>query len=113
MSQYSDGTVELICATNQIVGTGTLFVANVKPGAFITVPGITQAYQIVEVTDDTHLEIAETIAGPSGNSVEGLTYYIVTDFTAMLGMPMPGKNHLNVQALLNRSWKILDREIPS
>jgi len=112
MASYSTGTISLICNTCSIEGAGTAFLANAKVGQFVSVPGLAQIFKIKAVNSDTSLTVFETIAGPTGNKLSGLAYAIATDFTPVLGMPMPGPHHLNAQALVNRSVKILDREMP-
>jgi hypothetical protein len=112
MAAYTDGTIGLVCNTSTIKGDGTAFLANAKVGQFVSIPGLKQIFHIKSVDSDLQLTVFETIPGPTGNTLFGLVYAIATDFTPTLNLPMPGRNHLNSQALINRGLKILDLEMP-
>lgn len=113
MAVYNQGSLSLLCGTSQIVGSDTAFRANVSPGQLMSIPGLPFVYQVGQVVDDFTLIIVGVIPGPIGNTVSGMTYSIVSDFTPSLSLPMPGKHHRNVQAMINRALKILDLEIPA
>jgi hypothetical protein len=112
MSAYSTGSISLVCDTNQIIGSGTLFLTNVKVGALLMVPGLSTIFQIAAVIDDLTLHAIETIPGPSGNTMSGLTYYVADQFTPIIGIPLPTRGVINMQALINRGVLLLDNEMP-
>ena len=110
---YSGGFISLCCGTQNIIGDGTAFLANVNIGDVLCVYGLNLPFKISAVIDDTHLTLTNLIPGLAGNVMSGLSYAISTNFTPILNLPLPGGNMLDVQGMINRAWTILDKEMPS
>ncbi len=75
---YRDGSVSVTKNSNAVVGTNTYWLtAGLNPGDIFKVDGVD--YEIVSITDNTHLTIAGNYAGTTGT---GKSYAIVRNFTA-------------------------------
>lgn len=75
---YRDGTVTLTKGSSSVVGVNTYWLtAGLNPGDIFKVDGVD--YEIVSITDDTHLTLAGNYAGTTGSDK---AYAIVRNFTA-------------------------------
>lgn len=64
LSAYTTGTVAVVIGDGDIVGTGTLWLLNVKAGDTFTGPD-GEDYVVQNVTDDTHMAVTSPYAGAS------------------------------------------------
>ena len=75
---YRDGTVTLTKGSSSVVGVNTYWLtAGLNPGDIFKVDGVD--YEIVSITDNTHLTLAGNYAGTTGSDK---AYAIVRNFTA-------------------------------
>jgi len=71
-TSYRAGTIA-VTADATVTGTGTLWASNLAAGDYIVFSG--NYYEVLTVTDDTHLELVSTYLG---SAASGLTYYAGT-----------------------------------
>jgi hypothetical protein len=74
---YNSGTVNVTLGSTLVVGSGTAWISKAYPGLLFRGPD-TFRYVVTAVTDDTHLQISQTAAGPGdlptgGGYVSGST----------------------------------------
>ncbi|MBB3265035.1 hypothetical protein FHW79_002655 [Azospirillum sp. OGB3] len=80
MSWYKVGRVAVTNGSTAVVGTGTGWTSKFKEGDIFAVVGATfTPYEIVSVTDNTHLTLATPFAGPSAGN---LSYVVIQNFTS-------------------------------
>lgn len=108
MSQYQQGTVDVTNGVNAVVGTDTLWLANVQPGNLFVAQGDHVYYEVGAVTDDTHLNLSAPYAGVTGTD---LSYAISRDFTPNLGLPYPVAGDVDTAATVRRLAEYLDSYI--
>lgn len=75
---YRAGSVEVVNASPNVVGTGTLWNTQASVGDIFTLDGA-QFYEISEITDDTHIVLKSIYLGESAVSQE---YAIIRNFAA-------------------------------
>lgn len=116
MTQYSDGTITLTGGSNVVTGLGTAFLANVKPGSSLSIAGLRQVLVVNTVQDDLTLIMRTAFKSVTGNIYSGVPYTIFTGiggFTPILNMPCPTRDDLDSISVINRAFRIIDRELPS
>ncbi len=97
---YREGTVSATNGSNVITGTGTYWkTAGLNTGDILKLGG--NDYEILTVTDNTHLTIAGTFGGVSSS---GMAYAVVRNFTST----MQSKVAANVAGLLEDYAKYLN-----
>ena len=97
---YREGSVSATSGSSVITGTGTYWkTAGLNTGDILKLEG--NDYEILSVTDDTHLTIAGTYGGTSG---DGMAYAVVRNFTST----MQSKVAANVAGLLEDYAKYLN-----
>ena len=97
---YREGTVSATTGSNVITGTGTYWkTAGLNTGDILKLGG--NDYEILSVTDDTHLTIAGTFGGVTAS---GMAYAVVRNFTST----MQSKVAANVAGLLEDYAKYLN-----
>ena len=102
---YRDGSVTLTKGSNAVTGTNTYWLtAGLNPGDIFKVDGVD--YEIVSITDNTHLTIAGNYAGTTGSDK---AYAIVRNFTAT----MPSKIASQTAELLGDFAKYVDTDMQS
>jgi hypothetical protein len=109
MSQYVEGTVTTD-GTNTIVGVGTLWVANVTAGTdSFLIPvdngGDGVVYDVVTVTDDTHIVLSGAYGG---DNVSGVGYAIARDFTSNQNIPELGRRDVGSDGIFTRAMRKID-----
>lgn len=123
--QANNGTIAIRVGSTSVTGTGTTFLTDAAPGKYLCVPGLTQVFQIAEVLSDTMLTMTTAPKGQSvgmpvpggittsAMGIYGLVYSIIESFTPVIGLALPTGQQIAAQTrIINRNWKILDREIP-
>jgi hypothetical protein len=112
---YSAGSVRVEGGSHIILGTGTLFLqANIQPGCMLTLHKVVGSFQIAKVVSETELHLSRTVPGISlASSVETTGYSISADFTPNLMMPYPNKGEVDSATVLQRTFDILDRAVPT
>lgn len=100
MSQYIAGTVAVTNGSAAVVGTGTLFAANVTAGDLFTVQGSSVPYVVGSITDDTHLTLTANYAGADDAAA---AYAITTSFTPTLGIPYMEQQDLDTATIFKRA----------
>jgi hypothetical protein len=81
---YNTGTCGFVLNDATVTGTSTNFLANVFPGDFIgTSTNPSKWYQVLSVTDDTHLELTSNF---------GETTVSTTSYVATSGLDIPQEN---------------------
>jgi len=106
--QYQTGTVSVTNGSNQVVGVGTSWLANVNVGNIFTIPGSGAWYEVASITDDTHLVLT---ANYGGATAAGSAYAITRDFTVNYGFPYPEKGDVDTQSILKRALQEIDTEL--
>ena len=102
---YRDGSVTLTKGSNAVVGVNTYWMtAGLNPGDIFKVDGVD--YEIVSITDNTHLTIAGNYTGTTGSDK---AYAIVRNFTAT----MPSKIASQTSELLGDFAKYIDTDMQS
>ena len=102
---YRDGSVSVTKNSNVVTGTSTYWLtAGLNPGDIFKVDGVD--YEIVSITDNTHLTIAGNYAGTTGSDK---AYAIVRNFTAT----MPSKIASQTAELLGDFAKYVDTDMQS
>ena len=100
---YRDGSVTLTKGSNAVVGVNTYWLtAGLNPGDIFKIDGVD--YEIVSITDNTHLTIAGNYAGTTGSDK---AYAIVRNFTAT----MPSKIASQTAELLGDFAKYVDTDM--
>jgi len=113
MAAYSTGTIDVKCGTKIIVGNGTAFLANVAVNATLYIKWHKTIFTVQSVDSNTQITLRETLPGPVGNTVHGVTYEIGTDqFTPTIRLPMIGRHMVNSHELVTRNWRAIDNEMP-
>lgn len=74
MTWYNTGTVTATLNSTTVTGSGTAFLANVRPGDGIVIAGSTTIHEITNVASDTQLAITPAYPGTTGSAK---TYSIV------------------------------------
>lgn len=105
MSQYIAGTVAVTNGSAAVVGTGTLFAANVAAGDLFTVQGSSVPYEVGSVTDDTHLTLTANYAGADDAAA---AYAITTSFTPTLGIPYMEQQDLDTATIFKRAMLLVE-----
>ena len=103
--QYTTGTVQVTLASNAVVGTGTLFLANVAAGDIFTIRGSNVWYDVGAVVSDTSLTLSANYAGASGT---GSNYAISRSFSPEMSIPYIEQGDVETAAVFKRA--ILDIE---
>lgn len=100
---YSTGTCGFVLNDATVTGTATNFLANVFPGDYIgTGLNPTKFYQILSVTDDTHLELTTNF---------GETTVTTTSYIATSGIDIPAESsELLIHYMIGRIFKKLNIE---
>ena len=80
MSWYKTGTVSVTNGSGDVVGADTEFMLHVHSGDIFTVDR-ERMYEILSITDDTHLTLAESYAGTTNATA---SYAIIVNFTNTL-----------------------------
>ena len=102
---YREGTVSATAGSNVITGTDTYWeTAGLNAGDILKISGTD--YEILGVTDNTHLTIAGTY---NGTSITDASYSIVRNFTAH----MPSRIAAQVSELLLDFTKYIDTNMQS
>ena len=104
MAQYRTGTVTTDGSAG-VVGTGTLWLAEVEPGDLFIIPDDGVIYEVAAVTDDTHLSLSAAFAGDDYVAAE---YAIARDFTPVQGYPYPVKNDVETSAIMRRALEMIE-----
>lgn len=80
MSWYKVGRVAVTNGSTAVVGTGTKWGGKFKPGdIFALASGAFAPYEVLSVTDDTHLTLAAPFTGETG---EYRPYVVIQNFTS-------------------------------
>jgi len=74
---YKSGTVNVTLNSASVVGIGTLWVAQIKPGDVFSIDK-SRFYEILSVESNTGLTLSETY---KGTTVSGSAYSIIRNFT--------------------------------
>lgn len=106
--KYNVGTVAVTNGSTAVVGTATKWATNILAGQFFTVIGSNVFYTVASVTDDTHLVLAATYAGPT---LSGLTYDVHQSFTTNYNIPYPQSGDVQIPAILGRAISMIDAEL--
>lgn len=105
MSQYIAGTVAVTNASAAIVGTDTLWAANVSAGDVFSLAGSGVPYIVGSVTDNTHLTLSSNYAG---DTASGQPYMVTTSFTLIFSLPYPEQADIDTATLLKRALLLID-----
>ncbi len=84
MSQYRTGSVKVVSGEAAVVGTGTLWAANVEAADLFKMKNESVIYQVGTVTDDTHISLSTLY---NGTTRSGEQYQVTRDFTPNLKLP--------------------------
>ncbi len=105
MAQYKIGTVTVTNASVEITGLGTLWVtAGLSAGDFFKIDDRSPVYQISAIESETHLHLTAVYSEASG---DGLSYCIVTDFTAITNYPMIFEGDMDWPDIYNKFLTLL------
>lgn len=110
------GTVAFTMGSDMIKGTGTIFTQELTPNSFVYAAQDISLYRVIEVIDDATIIVTPPVKGRAGNTVSGLTLLIspaAADFSPILSLPLPTPHLQDSSSILNRAWKIVDRELPT
>jgi hypothetical protein len=113
MASYKDGTISVISNSDIVEGIATKFLTNVTIGEYFIIFGALSVYRIISVIDDTHIKLDKIVTGKAGNIISGLSYRISSDFTPILGLPIPTSHDVDSSSVINRALTIIDRELPT
>lgn len=105
MAQYKTGTVTVVNGSSVVTGLGTSWLGHVADGDWFKIDDLSPIYHIGHITSNTQLELTANYAGTSGS---GLSYCIVTDFTANHNLPLMAKGDIDWPDIWNRAMNIID-----
>lgn len=71
---YTDGTIAATSGSQTILGTGTLWSANVVPNNVLAIPSLTESYLISDIESQTEITLEGEYAGDTSSS---LSYSII------------------------------------
>lgn len=104
MSQYQTGTVSANTGNATVVGTDTLWTANVANGDLFVVVGGTVVYEVANVVSNTEISLSAPWATAN---ISGQNYAITRDFTPN-GIPYITKGDVETALILKRAFMLLD-----
>lgn len=87
MAWYKNGTVSVVSGSATVSGSGTVWLGQIKTGDIFTVDR-TRVYEVLTVSSDTSLTLAENYAG---STASGQTYAIMRNFTDTLSADVCSK----------------------
>ena len=105
MAQYRTGTVSVTNGSAAVVGTGTLWAAEVEPGDLFIIPDDGVVYEVASVTDNTHLSLSANFAGTTAAAA---VYAIARDFTPIQAYPYPVKGDIETAAIVKRALEMIE-----
>lgn len=108
MSLYSVGTVTVTNGSQIVTGSGTSWNTapyTIQNGATFSLTGSLVGYQVGAVGSDTQLTLASPYAGPTR---AGVNYWIASDFTSSLNLPLMGMNNIDPATIYNRAMQLID-----
>ena len=100
MAQYRTGTVALAFGQAEVVGTGTQWGGQVRPGDLLLAGPGDPAVYVAAVLDDTHLLLEQPWPGPSRTAS---AYAVVRDFEPTTGAPLLAQGDINTHTVFNRA----------
>ena len=106
MSQYKTGTISVTNGSPNVTGSNTLWNSLSTPLYLKAKIDGAPIYEVASITDDTHLVLA---ANYQGATASGLSYQLVQDFTANLGIPMPSQGDADAADWLRRGEVEIDQ----
>ncbi len=105
MAQYKTGTVTVTNASIEVTGLGTLWVtAGLSAGDYFKIDDRSPVYQIAAIISETHLHLTAVYSEASG---AGLSYCIVTDFTAIVNYPLIFQGDIDWPDVFNKFLSVL------
>jgi len=108
MAFYNTGTVSVVNGSANIVGSGTLWSAELSVGDLFTVIDDGVSYQITVVTDDTNISLSAVYGGTTAS---GKSYSVVRDFTLNYDLPLLEKNQLETATSVSRALALIDEAL--
>lgn len=106
--QYTEGTVAVTNGSQTVVGTSTHWVSNVDASYVFKIVADHRFYDVLSVTDDTHL----TLSIPyQGSTDSGLSYVIIRDYTANFSFPTITKGDINWPEIISKSLQMIDANL--
>ncbi len=102
--QYKVGTVSATSGSQTVTGSGTSWLANLSGGDQILIDGDAFAYKIASVDSDTQLTLTENYY----QTVAGVEYVAVTDFTPNLALPKLNQGDLHGADIFTLAIEMLD-----
>ena len=105
MAQYKTGTVSVTNGSAAIVGTGTLWLAEIAAGDLFVVIDDGVTYEVASITDNTHITLSSVYAGTTNAAA---VYAISRDFTPVQGYPYPVKGDIETATIIKRAFEMID-----
>ena len=106
--QYTTGTVTTVNGSQNIVGTNTKWVSNVDASYTFKVVADEEFYEILSITDDTHLVLSSPY---QGTSASGVSYVILRDYTTNFDFPTITKGDINWPEVVSRAIQLIDANL--
>ncbi|MEA1651847.1 hypothetical protein UAJ10_22885 [Nitrospirillum sp. BR 11164] len=107
MTQYTTGTITLTNGSATVTGMGTVWLANLAPGALLTVSEDDPVAVVAAVTADGSL----TLETPwPGASYTNTAYEAVRDFDPSTGAPLLSHGLRNTNVVVNRAILALGKQ---
>ena len=104
MAWYKTGTVAVTSGSGEVVGTDTEFMIHVHSGDIFTVDR-GRMYEILSITDDTHLTLMEAYAGTTNATA---SYAVIVNFTNTLNATLA----LRMMGLVDKYEDWIDATYP-
>lgn len=103
--QYAVGTVNVTNGSPNVVGVGTVWLANAAPGDLFTIRKTGVVYEIGSVSTDTGLVLTAPFGGVNGTALE---YTISRSFTPIWKIPFPEPRDIEVVAIIKRAITLIE-----
>lgn len=103
--QYAVGTVNVTNGSPNVVGVGTVWLANAAPGDLFTIRKTGVVYEIGSVSSDTGLVLTAPFGGTTNT---GLEYTISRSFTPIWKIPFPEPRDIEVIAIIKRAILMIE-----
>jgi hypothetical protein len=108
MAQYKTGSVKVVSGEAAVVGTGTLWAANVEVADSFKMKSESVIYQVGIVTDDTHISLSTLY---NGTTRSGEQYQITRDFTPNLKLPEVSPGDIDWPDNVTKALRTIDGRI--
>lgn len=114
MSAYSEGTVNLTVGTATVIGNNTSFNTYAAANYIFRLANESVFYTIQTVNTATNLTLTSNYSNSSysnGDSLTGLSYSIITDYTANYNLPEMSPNDSGITYIYTKAMRLIDAAI--